>query len=292
MFFWCDYCNYDCKTKQIFYKHINTKNHKYAVQNKYINLQVIKCSICQAQVSEKSTVCTGIESPAQCNATASTLNSSIPLAALRVGGTYVSYNASDDSHLKEPYKEPLKGLDINVNISDTNCTDIESSDKRNVNVKKKFVLSAFGYEDLSFMTDELEFSIICNSVNPFELLVNNVYSHRTNLNIYISDKQNKLVKYLLPNNTVKVDQLSEVLEILTNKYKNILNLGIDKFINNVDDVQKNYLLRLKREHISGSCDNTYKKILKGKMFVFGERSKSFLVNPYFLAENRPDDYLK
>jgi hypothetical protein len=256
MFFRCDYCNYDCKTKQIFYKHIITEQHKN---------QVLKATtICDIDIIHNShTSHIGLE-----------------------------FNISNTSDTKIKISEPLPQLEFNTIRTQNNHDNINTSTPVvNMSEKKKFILSAFGEENMSFLTNELEYDIICNSTNPFELLVNKVYSQKANFNIYISDKRNLLVKYLLPDNMVQVGQLSDVLEILVTKYKNIINSCIDKFINNVDTVQKNYLIQLKRYHISGAYDNTYKKFLKGKMFVFGERSKRFLVNEYFLAGNRPSNYL-
>jgi hypothetical protein len=160
-------------------------------------------------------------------------------------------------------------------INNTNCVKNIHNGNTTHNTQNIYI-TPFGKEDISMICDAKQRAIIEHEKRAFEFLLKELYAHKTNYNIFISDKRNGLVKYLNDDNKLQVGQLNDMLGEMVENHKKILDDFIDKFGASFKGGVPDRLLELKDDHECGERDDKYMKISKRKLLEISEAAKSLL----------------
>lgn len=126
------------------------------------------------------------------------------------------------------------------------------------------------------ISQEMRKEIISHEKLAYEYLIKEMYNHKINHNIYISDKRNKLVKYLKDDKTLEVAQLCDMLKEMITNHKKILNNFIDTFADSFKGGVPDRLQELKDDHETDERDDKYISISKKKLLEISESAKALI----------------
>jgi len=278
MYYFCEYCNSNCMTNNIFEKHIATKKHIKNVQLANNTAPVTKldhtCTICNKTYTKYGHYTNHI---AKCK---SKISSSLVASGIPINDVS-NVLATIDSKLNlTPHTTQHVGNNI-VNAQQAqslqNAQTIHNGNKiQNTQNTQNIYITPFGKEDISMICAAKQREIIEHEKRAFEFLLKELYAHKTNYNIFISDKRNGLVKFLNDENKLQVGQLNDMLGEMVDNHKKILDDFIDKFAESFKGGVPGRLLELKDDHECGERDDKYKKISKRKLLEISEAAKSLL----------------
>jgi hypothetical protein len=280
MYFFCESCEHECKSKKAFNKHIATEKHRRNVSIQQNPEHT--CTICNKSYKLKGNY---DKHMIQCKNKIETglLASGIPEQQVSNVLATLNHNTA----------EPPALIDNNQPISTTNNNNISTQNNINTqnnqittqnnqtantinNTTQNIYITPFGKEDISMITQEMRREIIEHEKRAFEFLLKELYKHKTNYNIFISDKRNGLVKYLNGENTLQVGQLNDMLGEMIDNHKKILDDFIDKFGESFRGGVPERLLELKDDHECGERDDKYMKLSKKKLLEISETAKTLL----------------
>jgi hypothetical protein len=165
-----------------------------------------------------------------------------------------------------------------LNNGTLNNGTINNNIQNNIAVTQNITIVPFGKEDLSMLTDEIKKKIVEREKRAFITLIDETYKNDKNLNIFVSDKRNGLVKYLDENNQVQQSLLKVKAEEFMEKNKRIIDDLIDEHINCFREPTQNRLLDIKSDHAFGSFDDKYLKLSKDKILEISGKSKTHVKN--------------
>lgn len=269
MLYYCEYCNINCKSKYIFDTHIATKKHIKNVQLANNTAPVTKldhtCTICNKTYTKYGHYTNHI---AKCK---SKISSSLVASGIPINDVS-NVLATIDSKLNLTPHTTQQASNIH-NISQNAQTIHNGNTTHNT---QNIYITPFGKEDISMICAAKQREIIEHEKRAFEFLLKELYAHKTNYNIFISDKRNGLVKFLNDENKLQVGQLNDMLGEMVENHKKILDDFIDKFGASFKGGVPDRLLELKDDHECGERDDKYKKLSKRKLLEISESAKSLL----------------
>lgn len=276
MYYFCKVCETKCDTKQNFDIHIATTKHLINVKNntpppppptksEYV------CTICK-KIYVKLGHLTNHITKCKSNICSNLISSGIP------ENDVANVLATIDAKLNLIPQESKQICNNNI-ISTQTAQNIQNANtihNTQNHTTQNIYITPFGKEDISMISDEKQRGIIEHEKRAFEFLLMELYKHKTNYNIFISDKRNGIVKYLTDDNTLQVVQLDYILDEMNENHKKILNNFIDKFGESFKGGVPKRLLDLRDDHECGERDEKYKKLSKRKLFEISEEAKTLL----------------
>ena len=275
MHYFCNLCNTKCITKQNFDTHIATKKHIKNVQLANNTASITKldhtCTICNKTYTKYGHYTNHI---AKCKNKISSglVASGIPITDVS------NVLATIDSKLNlTPHTTQHVGNNIVKTQQAQSIQNAQTIHNGNTTHNTQNIyITPFGKEDISMICDAKQRAIIEHEKLAFEFLLKELYAHKTNYNIFISDKRNGLVKYLNDDNKLQVGQLNDMLGEMVENHKKILDDFIDKFGASFKGGVPDRLMELKDDHECGERDDKYKKISKKKLLEISEAAKTLL----------------
>lgn len=270
----CDICNIILSNIKVFKRHLNTIKHKENNIKYQKSLELEHCNYCNKKYRHKSSVS---RHEAKCK----------PLHTLPYGsrdvvpvtpnnGSILSANSINNGSIQS----------VNTNNGTVNNGTINNT-QNNIAVTHNITIVPFGKEDLSMLTDEIKKKIVEREKRAFITLIDETYKNDKNLNIFISDKRNGLVKYLDENNQVQQSLLKIKAEEFMEKNKRIIDDLIDEHINCFREPTQNRLLDIKSDHAFGSFDDKYLKLSKDKILEITGKSKNHVKHAENNGEQMP-----
>ena len=280
--FHCDLCKFNCKDKRTFYSHLKKPYHINLVTlHNAANLQnqsvltspqevqediTYKCIFCDASYRHRSSLS---RHTATCKKqsvlkslpdldTMSNTDALKLIDKLKINKGNPATDSSSASSQEEgsPNKGNAQHNIITNNITQNNNTIINNINQTN-NI---FVLTPFGKEDLSMLTDDIKKHIITRGTNAFGILLDEIYKHPQNNNIYLYDKRNGLVKYVDTNKNIKITKLKHAISELVDINFDRLDDYMDDYYDEIEDKLVKYVDKLKKAH----TDKDDKKVYKDK----------------------------
>jgi hypothetical protein len=264
MYFFCEKCNCNCETKFFFDRHIKTNKHLRNIQPQST---VYDCTICKKTYKLQANYNKHVIS---CKAKIETTLIASGLPQEQVSNVLASINPT-------PTSTALSTINTQNNINTQNISTQNNQTANTINnITQNIYVTPFGKEDISMITNEMRREIISHEKRAYEFFVTELYKHKTNHNIYITDKRNKLVKYLKDDNTLEVAQLYDLLKKMVTNHKKILNSFIDTFSETFKGGTPDRLQDLKDDHETEDRDDKYILISKKKIFEINETAKALL----------------
>ena len=263
VFFHCDYCNVDCKTRKAFDKHIVLSSHIYFVKLKKENLNHssmntkniecadLKCSYCaklykhNTSLSRHITIC-----PKKNNMLDVCNQFNIPLGIFKGLLHRLNTDPTSIEFLNDSATcPPIQPIAINTVTNSHNTTNTTNNTNSNNTTNNNIVMiMPFGQEDLSMITDEMRKNIITRGHCAYEHLLNEIYKHPQNHNVFYGNKRNKMVKYLDTDHKLRVKKEKEIIEDIVSTNVDRLDSFVDDHIESLDTKQKKYAGILKDIH--------------------------------------------
>lgn len=275
MYYFCEYCNSNCMTNNIFEKHIATKKHIKNVQLANNTASITKldhtCTICNKTYTKYGHYTNHI---AKCKNKISSylVASGIPINDVSNVLATINNNLNLTPHTTQQVGNNIVAPQHAQTIHNGNKIHNGNTTHNTQNI----YITPFGKEDISMICDAKQRAIIEHEKRAFDFLLKELYAHKTNYNIFISDKRNGLVKYLNDDNKLQVGQLNDMLGEMVENHKKILDDFIDKFGSSFKGGVPDRLLELKDDHECGDRDDKYMKISKRKLLEISESAKSLL----------------
>ena len=238
VFYHCDVCNYDCKSMQIFNKHIASKNHlkllELAQQKNNIppTPQKYTCKICCKEYIRKKPFLTHQQ---KCNVESLQLNPMNCSGPQRI--TNITNNNTNNTN--------------NTNSNNTTNNNINVTQNNNINLTQNtnnYYIMPFGQEDMSMITDDMRKYIISRGFSAYIILLDELYKHPQNNNIHLYDKRNKLVKYIDSNNNIKIIKFKDAIEDIVYTNLDMIDEFLDEHIDSLDEKQRKYATKLLDAH--------------------------------------------
>lgn len=276
MYFFCKNCKHECKTKKAFDKHIITEKHKRNTANKKKKI-CYNCSICSKVYRlklnyDKHMITCGENIKVHLHAAGITdTQVSTVLATLNNNTLASSANINDLNSVSTAIT-----TQNNIDTQNNNINTQNNQNAATINNVTNIYITPFGKEDISMIPQEKCREIISHEKRAYEYLIKEMYKHNTNHNIFISDKRNKLVKYLKDDNTLTVAQLYDALTKMIENHKKILNQFIDTFADTFMGNVPARLHDLKDDHECGERDDKYMIISKKKLYEISESAKALI----------------
>jgi hypothetical protein len=266
---YCNICDVSLYNLLSFKRHLNTIKHKENNIKYQESLELEHCNYCDKKYRHKSSAS---RHEAKCKA--SSVLAYVPrdlVPANPNNGSILSANAINNGSIQS----------VNTNNGSINNT------QNNIAVTQNITIVPFGKEDLSMLTDEIKKKIVEREKRAFITLIDETYKNDKNLNIFVSDKRNGLVKYLDENNQVQQSLLKVKAEEFMEKNKRIIDDLIDEHINCFREPTQNRLLDIKSDHAFGSFDDKYLKLSKDKILEITGKSKSHVKHVENTGEKIP-----
>jgi hypothetical protein len=261
----CDICNITLINIKVFRRHLNTIKHKENNIKYQESLELEHCNYCDKKYRHKSSAS---RHEAKCKIS--------PVL------TYVPRDLVSTT--------PINNGTVNngsIQAGTLNNGTINNNTQNNITVTQNITIVPFGKEDLSMLTDEIKKKIVEREKRAFITLIDETYKNDKNLNIFVSDKRNGLVKYLDENNQVQQSLLKIKAEEFMEKNKRIIDDLIDEHINCFREPTQNRLLDIKSDHAFGSFDDKYLKLSKDKILEITGKSKSHVKHAENTGEQIP-----
>jgi hypothetical protein len=274
MLYYCEYCNVNCRSNYIFEKHIATKKHLKNVQIATDTEPVDKldhtCTICNKTYTKYGHYTNHV---AKCKRKISSglVSSGVPINAVSKVLATIDNNLSLTPHGSQ---QVGNNNTIVTNNNTQRAKNIHNGNR--IHNTQNIYITPFGKEDISMICDAKQREIIEHEKRAFEFLLKELYAHKTNYNIFISDKRNGLVKYLNADNKLQVGQLNDMLGEMVENHKKILDDFIDKFSASFKGSVPDRLQELKDDHECGERDDKYKKLSKRKLLEISEVAKTLM----------------
>lgn len=276
MYYYCEKCSCNCATKLIFDKHIKTSKHLRSIQ---VLPVIYDCSICKKTYTRESYYNKHILL-CKTNLKTNLIASGLPEEQVStVLETLNNNTLAPSANINDLNSVSTSTITQNSNNTQTsNNIDTQNNQTATTinNVTQNIYITPFGKEDISMIPQEKRREIISHEKRAYEYLIKEMYKHNTNHNIFISDKRNKLVKYLKDDNTLTVAQLYDALTEMIENHKKILNQFIDTFADTFMGNVPARLHDLKDDHECGERDDKYMIISKKKLYEISESAKALI----------------
>jgi uncharacterized C2H2 Zn-finger protein len=131
----------------------------------------------------------------------------------------------------------------------------------------------FGNEDLSMLTDEVKISIYKRGFTAYENLLNEIYKHDQNKNIFIANQRAGIVKFINENKELEIGYIKDAIEKIYDTKKDILLQIIDEYRGTQNKHAEKRIDDLEKAMSDNSVDKKYYTLAKLKLHQISETSK-------------------
>ena len=288
IYFHCDYCNYDCKTKRVFTSHIiqqkhieNVSNSRTLCSNQDIikntsntnitnledKLQTIICEYCNATYKYKKSYTRHMQTCKKKSSIQSVTNNfDIPNDVM---DSFIKSWKTDPGKINElakhNFESPSTTMNQTNNIQQQTIIDNSNQTINNIVQHNTINIMPFGKEDISMLTEDVRKSIYCRGFSSFEELINELYKNTNNINIYISNKREGTVKFINDKMEVEIGDLHDAVEKIVESKKDMLEDILDEFRGTQNVHAESRIKKLDKAHSTCERDSEYSKISRKKL---------------------------
>jgi hypothetical protein len=271
----CNICDTKLYNLNSFKRHLTSVKHKENNIKYQESLELEHCSYCDKKYKHKSSLS---RHEAKCKISSALTH--IPHDLISEPENNINNKTGSILPANSINNGSIQSANTINNGSIQSATTINNGtiNNTNVSITQNITIVPFGREDLSMLTDEIKKKIVEREKRAFITLINETYKNKKNLNIFVSDKRNGLVKYLDENNQVQQSLLKVKAEEFMENNKKIIDDLIDEYIDCFRQPTQNRLLDIKSDHAFGSFDNKYLKLSKEKILEITGKSKNPVKN--------------
>lgn len=278
VYYFCEACSIECHSNRHFNTHINTKKHLANIDIKSTTTipttisTTNTCIYCKATYTYKSGLSSHMK---KCETYNTVINFGKIIGLQKKDMIKFFANINDNKQLvKDIIAKPISteqhvinnsttnntnttNNNTNTNTNNTNTTHNNShnttnttnnTNSNNTTNNNIVMIMPFGQEDLSMITDEMRKNIITRGHCAYEHLLNEIYKHPQNHNVFYGNKRNKMVKYLDTDHKLRVKKEKEIIEDIVSTNVDRLDSFVDDHIESLDTKQKKYAGILKDIH--------------------------------------------
>lgn len=308
VFFYCEHCCQECKNVREFKKHIQSKNHHDAIKIYNATLKLER----EAEIHERNERKPKNKQIKPIDNELSTLcktknnmdyDENYQYVCDYCGQKYI-YKKSYDTHIDKCYGETIyslqskitestarkliKLLSISKGNKSNNITNITNNSVVNnngiiadtvntQNIQNNIInIFPFGNEDLSMLTDEVKINIYKRGFTAYENLLNEIYKHDQNKNIYIANQRDGIVKFINENKELEIGYIKDAIEKLYDTKKDILLQIIDEYRGTQNKHAEKRIDDLEKAISNNSVDKKYYTLSKLKLHQISASSKQKL----------------
>lgn len=257
VYYFCEPCNIECRTKRTFYTHINTKTHLEAINISPVPSPTVPlttthaCTYCNALYTYKSGLALHMKTCEPYN-TVINFGKLIGLQKKEMVKFFANINGNKQL-VKEIIEKPVvpeqqvinntnntnnHNNSHNTNNTNNNTNNTNNNNSHNTTNNNIVMIMPFGQEDLSMITDEMKRNIITRGHCAYEQLLNEIYKHPQNHNVFYSNKRNKMVKYLDNDHKLRVKKEQQIIDDIVSTNVDRLDSFVDDHIESLDPKKK------------------------------------------------------
>lgn len=156
----------------------------------------------------------------------------------------------------------------------TNNNGIVADTVNTQNIQNNIInVFPFGNEDLSMLTDEVKISIYKRGFTAYENLLNEIYKHDQNKNIFIANQRAGIVKFINENKELEIGYIKDAIEKIYDTKKDILLQIIDEYRGTQNKHAEKRIDDLEKAMSDNSVDKKYYTLAKLKLHQISETSK-------------------
>jgi hypothetical protein len=159
----------------------------------------------------------------------------------------------------------------------TNNNGIVADTVNTQNIQNNIInVYPFGNEDLSMLTDEVKISIYKRGFTAYENLLNEIYKHDQNKNIFIANQRAGIVKFINENKELEIGYIKDAIEKIYDTKKDILLQIIDEYRGTQNKHAEKRIDDLEKAMSDNTVDKKYYTLAKLKLHQISEISKQKL----------------
>lgn len=145
------------------------------------------------------------------------------------------------------------------------------------NIQNNYInVYPFGNEDLSMLTDEVKINIYKRGFTAYENLLNEIYKHDQNKNIFISNQRDGIVKFINENKELEIGYIKDAIEKIYDTKKDILLQIIDEYRGTQNKHAEKRIDDLEKAMNDNTVDKKYYTMAKLKLHQISAFSKKKL----------------
>jgi uncharacterized C2H2 Zn-finger protein len=134
----------------------------------------------------------------------------------------------------------------------------------------------FGNEDLSMLTDEVKINIYKRGFTAYENLLNEIYKHDQNKNIFIANQRAGIVKFINENKELEIGYIKDAIEKIYDTKKDVLLQIIDEYRGTQNKHAEKRIDDLEKAMNTSEIDKKYYTLAKLKLHQISDSSKQKL----------------
>lgn len=159
----------------------------------------------------------------------------------------------------------------------TNNSGIVADTVNTQNIQTNIInVYPFGNEDLSMLTDEVKMNIYKRGFMAYENLLNEIYKHDQNKNIFIANQRDGIVKFINENKELEIGYIKDAIEKIYDTKKDVLLQIIDEYRGTQNKHAEKRIDDLEKAMSENSVDKKYYTLAKLKLHQISESSKQKL----------------
>lgn len=159
----------------------------------------------------------------------------------------------------------------------TNNSGIVADTVNTQNIQNNIInVYPFGNEDLSMLTDEVKVNIYKRGFMAYENLLNEIYKHDQNKNIFIANQRDGIVKFINENKELEIGYIKDAIEKIYDTKKDVLLQIIDEYRGTQNKHAEKRIDDLEKAMNTSEVDKKYYTLAKLKLHQISESSKQKL----------------
>jgi len=314
VFFFCEHCNHECKNLREFNKHVASEAHQDAIkvhnellelerkeeleQQREEALELQKLRLAERRRAKKAPLQLLKKKPAQ------DYNKDCEFVCEYCNTGY-KYKKSYDTHTAKCYdqtvqvlrskitestakklikllnkkeeQDNVKTIGKQTNNSIVNNNGIVADTVNTQNIQNNYInIFPFGNEDLSMLTDEVKINIYKRGFMAYENLLNEIYKHDQNKNIFIANQRDGIVKFINENKELEIGYIKDAIEKIYDTKKDVLLQIIDEYRGTQNKHAEKRIDDLEKAMSENTVDKKYYTLAKLKLHQISDSSKQKL----------------
>jgi len=159
----------------------------------------------------------------------------------------------------------------------TNNSGIVADTVNTQNIQNNIInVYPFGNEDLSMLTDEVKINIYKRGFTAYENLLNEIYKHDQNKNIFIANQRAGIVKFINENKELEIGYIKDAIEKIYDTKKDVLLQIIDEYRGTQNKHAEKRIDDLEKAMNTSEVDKKYYTLAKLKLHQISDSSKQKL----------------